>query len=128
MIIQYKRRYLRWNLVFGLFWLILGVISIPNNSENYLNYGYLIAALFYIGNYILKSNNQYLTIDSETITINNLFPKKVNLNDLILIKKSKKIYILKTEISELRINTSLIEKNALKDLQAIMKNLKVNNN
>ena len=128
MIIRFKRRYLRWNLVFGLFWLILGVISISNNSENYLNYCYLIAAIFYLGNYILKSNNQYLTIDSETITINNLFPKKVNLNDLILIKKSKKIYILKTEISELRIKTSLIEKNSLKDLRAILKNLKVNNN
>jgi len=128
MIIRFKRRYLRWNLVFGLFWLILGVISISNNSENFLNYGYLFAAIFYTGNYILKSNNQYLTIDSETITINNLFPKKVNLNDLILIKKSKKIYILKTEISELRIKTSLIEKNSLKDLRAILKNLKVNNN
>ena len=128
MIIRFKRRYLRWNLVFGLFWLILGVISISNNSENYLNYGYLIAALFYLGNYILKSNNQYLTIDSETITLNNLFPKKVNLNDLILIKKSKKIYILKTEISELIIKTSLIEKNDLKDLKAVIKNLKVTDN
>lgn len=128
MIIRFKRRYLRWNLVFGLFWLILGVIAISNNSENFLNYGYLFASIFYIGNYILKSNNQYLTIDSETITINNLFPKKVNLNDLILIKKSKKIYILKSEISELTINTNLIEKNSLKDLKAILKNLKVNNN
>lgn len=128
MIIRFKRRYLRWNLVFGLFWLILGVISISNNSENYLNYGYLIAAIFYLGNYILKSNNQYLTIDSETITLNNLFPKKVNLNDLILIKKSKKIYILKTEISELIIKTSLIEKNDLKDLKAVIKNLKVTDN
>lgn len=128
MIIRFKRRYLRWNLVFGLFWLILGVISISNNSENYLNYGYLIAAIFYLGNYILKSNNQYLTIDSETITLNNLFPKKINLNDLILIKKSKKIYILKTEISELIIKTSLIEKNDLKDLKAVIKNLKVTDN
>jgi len=126
--IRFKRRYLRWNLVFGLFWLILGVISISNNSENYLNYGYLIAALLYVGNYVLKSHNQYLTVDSDAITINNLFPKKVNLNDLILIKKSKKIYILKTEISELRIKTSLIEKNSLKDLKAILKNLKVNSN
>jgi len=128
MIIRFKRRYLRWNLVFGLFWLILGAISITNNSENYLNYGYLIAALFYIGNYILKTNNQYLTVDSETITMNNLFPKKVNLNNLILIKKSSKIYILKTEESEIRIKTGLIEKNALKDLKAILKNVKLKNN
>jgi len=120
--------HLRWKFIFGLFWLILGIISITNNSENYFNYGYLIVSLLYFGDYIIKSNNQYLTIDSETMTMNSLYPKKVNLNDLILIKKSKKNYILKTEISELTINTSLIEKNSLKDLRAILKNLKVNNN
>jgi len=126
--IRYKRMHLRWKFIFGLFWLILGIISITNNSENYFNYGYLIVSLLYFGDYIIKSNNQYLTIDSETMTMNSLYPKKVNLNDLILIKKSKKNYILKTEISELTINTSLIEKNSLKDLRAILKNLKVNNN
>ena len=75
--IRYKRRYLRWNLVFGIFWLLLGVIAIPNNSENFLNYGYLIAASLYIGNYILKSKNQYLTIDNNSITLQNLIPKKI---------------------------------------------------
>ncbi len=126
--IRFKRRHLRWNLIFGLFWLILGVISIPNNSENYLNYGYLIVGLLYIGNYLFKSKNQYLTIDNETITLNNLIPKRVNLNDLKLIKKTAEFYILQTEKSELRIKTSLIEKNSLKDLKAILKNLKVKNN
>lgn len=126
--IRYKRMHLRWKFIFGLFWLILGIISITNNSENYFNYGYLIVSLLYFGDYIIKSNNQYLTIDSETMTMNSLYPKKVNLNDLILIEISKKNYILKTEISELTINTSLIEKNSLKDLRAILKNLKVNNN
>jgi len=115
--------HLRWIFVFGLFWLILGVVSITNNSENYFNYGYLIASLFYFGNYFLKSKNQYLTFKDDMITLNNLIPKKLNLADLKQVKKSGKDYILRTENKELHIKTNLIDKNSLKDLKAILKNL-----
>tara|TARA_R110001583_G_scaffold4351_4_gene25243 strand:+ start:6099 stop:6485 length:387 start_codon:yes stop_codon:yes gene_type:complete len=125
--IRYKRRYLRWNLVFGIFWLILGVIAIPNNSENFLNYGYLIAALLYIVNYLLKSKNQHLTIENERIILHNLIPKKIYKSDLIHIKKSAGVIILQTDKSELRIKTHLIDKNSLKDLNKILKHLNAKN-
>jgi len=126
--IRYKRRYLRWNLVFGIFWLILGVISISNNSENYLNYGYLIVALLYIGNYVLKSKNQYLTIDNNSITLHHLIPKKIELTDLVQIKKSAGDFILQTDKTDFLIKTRLIDKNSLKDLKKILKHLNINNN
>ena len=118
--------HLRWIFVFGLFWLILGIVSITNNSGNYFNYGYLLASLLYFGNYFLKSKNQYLTFEDDMVTLNNLIPKKVNLGDLKQIKKSGKNYILRTENSELYIQTRLIDKNSLKDLKVIIKNLKKN--
>ena len=125
--IRYKRRYLRWNLVFGIFWLILGVIAISNNSENFLNYGYLIAALLYIVSYLLKSKNQYLTIENERITLHNLIPKIIYKSDLVHIKKSAGDFILQTDKSELRIQTHLIDKNSLKDLNKILKHLNAKN-
>ena len=118
--------HLRWIFVFGIFWFILGVISITNNSENYFNYWYLIASLLYFGNYFFKSKNQYLTFEDDLITLNNLIPKKLNLADLKQIKKSGKDYILRTENNELHIKTRLIDKNSLKDLKAILKQLKNN--
>jgi len=118
--------HLRWIFVFGLFWLILGIISVTNNLENYFNYGYLIASLLYFGRYFLKTRNQYLTFEDDMITLNNLFPKKLNLSDLKQIKKSGKDYILRTENNELYIQTRLIDKNSLKDLKAILKNLNKN--
>jgi len=124
--IHYKRMHLRWIFVFGIFWFILGVISITNNSENYFNYWYLIASLLYFGNYFFKSKNQYLTFEDDLITLNNLIPKKLNLADLKQIKKSGKDYILRTENNELHIKTRLIDKNSLKDLKAILKQLKNN--
>ena len=121
--IRYKRRRLRWNLIFGLFWIILGVISTSNSPDNYLNYGYLIAGLLYIISYLLKSTNQYLTIDNDMISLNNIFPKQMLLKDLERIKKSAKGYILQSDKCEIKIEFRLIEKNSLKDLKKIIKNL-----
>ena len=123
--IRYKRLHLRGIFIFGLFWLILGIISITNNSENYFNYGYLLASLLYFGNYLFKSKNQYLTIEEGSITLNNLFPQRINLDDLKRIKIKGKVYILQTENYELQIKTNLIEKNSLKDFKAILKSLKL---
>jgi len=124
--IRYKRLHLRWIFVFGLFWLILGVIAITNNFENYLNYGYLIAALLYFGIYFFKIKKQYLTFENNVITLNKLIPKKINLADLKQLKKNGKDYILKSDIEVLYIKTRLIDKNSRKDLNTILKNWKAN--
>ena len=124
--IRYKRMHLRWKFIFGLFWLILGIISITNNSENYFNYGYLIASFLYFGIYFFKSKYQYLTIDDASIILNNIFPQKISFTDLNQIKKKGKSYILQSDKGELHINTALIDKNSLKDLKVIIKNLKKN--
>ena len=124
--IRYKRLHLRGIFIFGLFWLILGIISITNNSGNYFNYAYLLASLLYFGNYLFKSKNQYLTFEDGMVTLNNVIPKKLNLADLKQIKKSGKDYILRTENNELHVQTRLIDKNSLKDLKAILKKLKNN--
>ena len=126
--IRYKRRRLRWNLIFGLFWIILGVISTSNNPDNYLNYGYLIAGSLYIINYLLKSTNQYLTIDNDMISLNNIFPKQILLKDLERIEKFSNGYILQSDKSEIKIEFRLIEKNSLKDLKKIIKNLNLKSN
>ncbi|MBL4939325.1 MAG: hypothetical protein JKY16_03465 [Lutibacter sp.] len=123
--IRYKRLHLRGIFIFGLFWLILGIISITNDSENYFNYGYLLASLLYFGNYLFKSKNQYLTIEEGSITLNNLFSQSINLEELKRVKIKGKVYILQTERSELQIKTNLIDKNSLKDFKAILKSLKL---
>jgi hypothetical protein len=125
--IRYKRMHLRWKFVFGLFWLILGIISITNNSENYFNYGYLIVSLLYFGIYFFKSKYQYITIEDGAIILNNVISQRISFTDLNQIKKKGKIYIFQSEKSELHINTSVIDKNSLKDLKLIIKNLKKKN-
>ena len=118
--------HLRWKFILGLFWLIIGIISITNNSENYFNYGYLIASLLYFGIYFFKRKYQYLTIEDGSITLNNIFSQRINFADLNQIKKRGKNYILQSEENEIIIETKLIDKNSLKDLKVILKNLKKN--
>ena len=119
--------HLRWKFIFGLFWLILGIISITNNSENYFNYGYLIASLLYFGIYFFKNKYQYLTIEDGSIILNNFFSQSINFAELKQIKKKGKRYMLQSEKNELIIDTTLIDKNSLKDLKVILKNLNPKN-
>jgi len=125
--ICYKRMHLRWKFIFGLFWLTLGVVSITNNPENYFNYGYLIASLFYFLNYFFKSKNQYLTFDNDSITLNNFISQRISLADLNQIKKDGKNYIFQSGKNEFRIYTGLIDKNSLKDLKVILRSLNTKN-
>ncbi len=115
--------HLRWMFVYGLFWMVLGIISITNNTENYFNYGYLIAAMLCFGIYLFKSKFQYLTFEKDTVTLNSLFSKKINLRDLKQVNRKGKDYTLQTENSELKIKGKLIDKNSLKDLNTIFKKL-----
>jgi len=122
--IRYKRRILRWNFIFGIFWLILGIIAITNSSNNYFNFGYLIAAFIYFTKYVLKSKNQYLEFQNGVITLYHFIPKKLAIRDLKSIKQKGKDYLLISDDYQLIIETRFIEKNSLKDFKAILKHLK----
>ena len=110
-------------MIFGILWLVLGTTAVIFNSDNVFNYGYLIIGILYFGTYLFENNKQYLTIDNGIISKNHLIPKKVNLNDIKQIKKFAGDYILKTDSTELRINTELIDKKSLAELNTVLENL-----
>ena len=70
----------------------------------------------YFGTYIFENKKQYLTIENGTISRNGLITKKINLTDIIIIKKFAGDYILKTDKTDFKINTQIIEKESLIDL------------
>jgi len=111
-----------------MLWLVLGTTAVIFNSENVFNYGYLIIGILYLGTYLFKNNNQYLTIENGTISKNHLISKKINLNEIKRIKKFAGDYILKTDSTELRINTELIEEKSLAELNNVLENLNLETN
>lgn len=81
--------------------------------------------ILYVGTYFFENKKQYLTIENGIISKNHLLPKKINLNEIKQIKKFAEDYILKTDSTELRINTELIEENSLTELNTLLDNLYV---
>ena len=121
--IRFKKKRLKYYLIFGILWLVLGTTAVIFNTENFFNYGYLLMGILYVGTYLFENKKQYLTIENGIISKNHLIPKKINLNEIKRIKKFAGDYILKTDSTELRINTELIEENSLAELNTVLEKL-----
>ena len=124
--IRFKKKRLYSNLILGIVWTILGIFNvIDNQSFRWLDYGYLVIGVLYIGHYLFDLSNQYLILENGTIRKNKLygFGKKINLNEINLIKKFAGDYILKTPTKELIINTELIEEKSLIELNRLLTEL-----
>lgn len=121
--IRFKKKRLRVNLILGIVWIGLGTLSIVTDDEiRWTYYGYLVIGMLYIGHYLYDLTNQYLTIENGTIRKNGLYGlgKKLNLDEINWIKKFAGDYTLKTKKSDLKINTELIDKDSLNELNKIL--------
>jgi len=123
--IRFTKKQFNYYLVFGILWLILGISLLTFESGNFFRLGYLTIGVLYLGGYIFMKNRQYLTIKDGVITKNNLIPKKINLVEITKIKRFAGDYILKTNNNELTINTQLIDKKSLADLDTVLEKLDV---
>ena len=110
-------------MIYGILWLLLGVTSLLFSPDNIINYVFLIFGILYFGTFLFENKKQYLTIEKGVITKNKLIPEKIKLNEITQLKKLPGEYILKTDSSELRINTELIEEKSLQELNAVLDKL-----
>src|SRR5690606_37323439 len=124
--IQYKKKRLKYYSIFGIIWLILGIAAVTFESGTIFNYGYLLMGFLYLGTYFFEKNKQYLTIENGVISKNQLIPKKINLNEIKQIKKFAGEYILKTDSTDLRVNTELIDPKSLLELNTFLQSLNFN--
>lgn len=114
--IKYKKKHLRKHLIFAIGWFVLWLIWASLNEKtknNWLYFGYLILSILYLVLYLYQKQQQYLTIDNESIKINDLFGEKLYLKEIEQIKKIGDDYILKTNKKSLTINTYIIDPNSL---------------
>ena len=122
--IQYKKRRLNHSLIFGTFWLIISLLGIFTKENPYwTDYAFLIISFLYLGTYFYEKRNQYLTIENGLISVNQPFGKKIRLTEIKRIKKFAGDYILKTDKTELTINTQMIDPNSLADLNTELEKL-----
>lgn len=124
--IKFRKKRLIYNLVFSIFYIVIGLDGIINQENiRWTKYVFLIIGTIYLIKSLFEIRNQYLTIENGMIRKNQFlgFIKKINLKDIIQIKKFAGDYTLVTEQTELKINTELIDDNSHDILKHILTEL-----
>jgi hypothetical protein len=128
--IKFRKKRLIYNLVFSIFYIVIGLDGIINQENiRWTKYVFLILGTIYLISSLFEIRNQYLTIENGMIRKNQFlgFNKKINLKDIIQIKKFAGDYTLVTEQTELKINTELIDNNSHDILKHILSKLDLPN-
>ena len=132
--IKYSKQRLNYNFKLGLSLVILGAImaivfAIYKNIDVLelasAGIGLIGAGLFSLAIYFYEMKKQYLSINNGRLTRHSLIPRKINLNEIKQIKKFAGDYTLKTDKTELTIDTQIIEKNSLVTLNNELNKLKL---
>ena len=124
--IAFKQRHLNVSLIVGLIWSVWFFVGVFGKEEpNWTDYGWIFISLMYLGMYFYQKNYKYLTIENGIINVNGPFGKKLNLTEIKRIKKFAGDYILKTDKSELTINTQIIDPTSLNELNCELEKLNV---
>lgn len=124
--IDYKRWVVNLNLFFGLGYLVYFFIhSLEDQEFAWMDYSSLVLAIIFLNIYFYQRQNKYLTIENGTITKNMPFGRTINAEDIIEIKNTNGIYILKTEETRLTINSTIIDHESLFLLKTELQKMKV---
>lgn len=124
--IHYQKKRLHTSLLLGVLWLTISTIGIfTKENLSWTDFGFFLISILYFGMYFYEKKNQYLTLDTHFLSLNQPFGKKIELSELIQIKKFAGDYILKTANTELRINTQIIDSKSLSELDAELNKLNV---
>ena len=122
--IKYSKKQLRMGLVFGLLWIGIFIIYALFRPESYFGYGYLVMALIFLALYVYKKVFHYAKIEDGILTKNSILPKRIRLEDVRAVHYFAGKYQLKTQQTEISINTMEIDPNSLKELKKILDHIK----
>ena len=115
--IKYKKGRSRFYLMLVIAWFIILIVNILFvDSREWTFWIWVFLPIANIAYYSFEYFNQYLKIENGIIYRTSLFPKKLELNKIRTVRKFAGDYIIKTDQSELRIDTTIIHPDSLKEL------------
>lgn len=127
MTFKYKRNHLRQHLIFSILWFSLGMAGIFMTDQFYWpGFIFIVFALFYLGMYLYKRKNHYLSLENDFIKIHRPFVKPLPIKEITGIDYHAEDYILKTEEKNLTINTAIITSDSRSQLRKELKKIPPN--
>ncbi|MDC6350979.1 hypothetical protein PP178_05400 [Zeaxanthinibacter sp. PT1] len=121
--VSYKQKHLRNYLLLGILFLLLGSWRMLHGFDQLLGYLWLSLALISLSQYYYSRKKAYLTIKQGYLYKNLLFSRKLLLSDIKCIRKFAGDYILMTEKAQLTIDTQIIDKDSLEELECVLAQL-----
>ena len=128
MLLGYKKDRLQLLSVISIIWLLFGVVtlitSLVNGGTNIVfPILYIAQALLLYGVYTYCKVNKYVLISNEYIQRNTLWKSKAHINDILKVRKTGKIYFIYTSEQTIRINTKLLDNQAVIELESFINSL-----
>ncbi|MDW5287663.1 hypothetical protein [Formosa sp. PL04] len=119
----YKKKRQYRNLIIGVLWAIFafsGFVFQDNYSMRLLDYAWLVLSILHFGLYFFEHYTAYVMVKNNVISTYSPFPKRMDIKDIIDIKKSPTNYILKSNTKELKINPEYINDDDLVKLNLFL--------
>lgn len=128
MLLGYKKDRLQLLSVISIIWLLFGLGSLISSlieGETNIVFPilYIAQALLLYGVYSYCKVNKYVFISKEYIQCNTLWKSKAYINDILKVRKTGKIYFLYTSEQTIRINTKLLDNQAVRELENFISHL-----
>ena len=122
--IKYKKTTWIVNIIAALVWLFyFGIIVFEKEEPNWIDYGWIVISLIYFGLYFYQVKYDYITIENDTIRVHGPLGKKLKLKYIKIIRKFAGDYIIKSDQTEITINTKIIDSDALHKLNTELEKL-----
>ncbi|EAR11870.1 hypothetical protein PI23P_11072 [Polaribacter irgensii 23-P] len=123
--IAFRKSHLNKQLFYAVLFTLTG--SLTFNSEQHLWHALfsIILPLLSVAKYFLMKHYKYLTVDKDHLKINDIVGKQVKISEINQIEKYAGKYILKTNGKKISIDTHIIEKKALIELNIALESLSI---
>ncbi|PKD20209.1 hypothetical protein APR41_14600 [Salegentibacter salinarum] len=113
MIIYYKKKRLKYQLISGLAILVFGISILILDTSTGIYSIWILFGLLQIGTWFYQRKYQYLYIDEESLTKNALSPSSIKFSELKAIWKYKNSFTLETNTTKIKIDKDLMEDESL---------------
>ncbi len=109
---SFNNKRLFFNILLGVLWIIIGYFKIQE-SQDWLNYAFLLIGIIYLSMGIHDYFMKYLVIDSEKIQTHNIPYKSIYLKEIEEATFSGENYYLKSKNKTIQIPKNLFRKDEL---------------
>jgi hypothetical protein len=114
--ILYNQTQLKRTLIMGIAFTAIGVLSIFFSTEHFLA-GFVGIGILYIAISIVQKNRAYVVISDEYIQKDGIIKQKLSIAQIQSVKYFAGDYIIKSSAKELTIDTNVVDKKYLPELQ-----------